>query len=171
MAREGLDSGAVRAGLGGEAAVPGIRGARQRLPIRSVGGTGVTDLPGRRRISEESPGVGVRAGAEPSGAAAAAASGPSPARRHHRRDVARVRGGRDRASAQAHTPARLALSFTARHEAALKLLDFSPALGIQGWAASQLATAAERLARERRRFQQSLRRIRRSLAELTNPET
>ena len=46
-----------------------------------------------------------------------------------------------------HTPARLALAYTARHEVALKLLEFSPALGIQGWAASQLATAAERLAR------------------------
>jgi REP element-mobilizing transposase RayT len=61
--------------------------------------------------------------------------------------------------------------FKAIHEAALKLLEFSPPLGIQGWAASQLATAAERLARENRCFQQSLRRIQRSLAELTNPET
>ncbi len=70
-----------------------------------------------------------------------------------------------------YTPARLAVAYVARHDAALKLLEFSPALGIQGWAASQLATAAERLAQESRRFQQSLRRIQRSLAELTNPET
>ncbi len=70
-----------------------------------------------------------------------------------------------------HTPARLALAYVARHEAALKLVEFSPALGIQGWAASQLATAAERLARKNRRFQQSIRRIQRSLAEPTNPET
>ncbi len=70
-----------------------------------------------------------------------------------------------------HTPARLALAYTARHEAGLKLLEFSPALGIREWAASQLATAAERLARDNRRFQQSLQRIQRSLAELTNPET
>ena len=70
-----------------------------------------------------------------------------------------------------HSQPRLALAYIARHEAALKLSEFSPALGIRGWAASQLATAAERLARDDARFQKSLHRIQRSLLKLTNPET
>jgi putative transposase len=70
-----------------------------------------------------------------------------------------------------HTPARLAVAYLARHEGALKLPEFAPTLGVQDWAASHLATSAERLAQESRRFQQSLRRIRRSLAELTDSQT
>src|SRR6266545_903031 len=70
-----------------------------------------------------------------------------------------------------HTPARLAVAYLARHEGALKLPEFAPALGIQDWAASHLATSAERLAQESRRFQQSLHRIQRSLAELTDSQT
>jgi putative transposase len=70
-----------------------------------------------------------------------------------------------------HTPARLAVAYLARHEGVLKLTEFAPALGVQGWAASHLAASAERLARESRRFQQNLNRIQRSLAELTNSQT
>jgi len=70
-----------------------------------------------------------------------------------------------------HTPARLAVAYLARHEGALKLPEFAPALGVQDWAASHLATSAERLAQESRRFQRSLRRIQRSLAELTDSQT
>jgi REP-associated tyrosine transposase len=70
-----------------------------------------------------------------------------------------------------HTPARLAVAYLARHEAALKLTEFAPALGVQDWAASHLATSAERLAQQARRFRQSLDRIQRSLAKLTDSQT
>lgn len=70
-----------------------------------------------------------------------------------------------------HTPARLAVAYLARHEGALRLPQFAPALGVKDWAASHLATSAERLTQESRRFQRSLRRIQQSLAELTNSQT
>ena len=69
-----------------------------------------------------------------------------------------------------HTPARLAVAYLARHEGALKLPEFAPALGVRDWAASHLATSAERLAQESRRFQQSLRRIQLSLAKVTDSQ-
>jgi len=68
------------------------------------------------------------------------------------------------------TPARLAVAYLARHEGALKLPEFAPALGVHDWAASHLATSAERLAQESRRFQQSLRRIQLSLAKVTDSQ-
>jgi REP element-mobilizing transposase RayT len=68
------------------------------------------------------------------------------------------------------TAARLALAYLARHEGALKLPEFAPALGVKDWAASHLATSAERLAQEDRRFQQSLRRIRLALTKLTDSQ-
>lgn len=70
-----------------------------------------------------------------------------------------------------HTPARLAVAYLARHEGALRLPEFAPALGVQDWAASHLATSAERLARENRSFRRSLRRIQLQLTELTNSQT
>lgn len=69
-----------------------------------------------------------------------------------------------------HSPARLAVAYLARHEGALKLSEFAPTLGVHDWAASHLATSAERLARESRRFQQSLRRIQVSLAKVTDSQ-
>jgi len=69
-----------------------------------------------------------------------------------------------------HSPPRLALAYLARHEGALKLPEFAPTLGVHDWAASHLATSAERLAGESRRFQQSLRRIQRSLAKVTDSQ-
>ncbi len=63
------------------------------------------------------------------------------------------------------------MAYLARHEGVLKLPEFAPVLGVQDWAASHLATSAERLAQENRRFQQSLRRIQRSLAKLTDSQT
>lgn len=68
------------------------------------------------------------------------------------------------------TAARLALAYLARQEGALKLPEFAPALGVRDWAASHLATSAERLAQEDRRFQQSLRRIRLSFSKLTDSQ-
>jgi hypothetical protein len=70
-----------------------------------------------------------------------------------------------------HTPARLAVAYLARHEGALKLPEFAPALGVRDWAASHLATSAERLAQKDRRFQQNLRRIRLSFSKLTDSQT
>jgi hypothetical protein len=64
----------------------------------------------------------------------------------------------------------LALAYLAQHEGALKLPEFAPALGVKDWAASHLATSAERLAQEDRRFQQSLRRIRLSFSKLTDSQ-
>jgi REP element-mobilizing transposase RayT len=69
-----------------------------------------------------------------------------------------------------HSPARLALAYLARHEGALKLPEFAPALGVHDWAASHLATSAERLMEENRRFQQTLRRIQLSLAKVTDSQ-
>jgi len=69
-----------------------------------------------------------------------------------------------------HTAARLAVAYLARHDGALKLPEFAPALGVRDWAASHLATSAERLARESRRFQQSLGRIQQSLAKVTDSQ-
>jgi hypothetical protein len=62
------------------------------------------------------------------------------------------------------------VAYLARHEGALKPSDFASALGVQEWAASHLATSAERLAQESRRLQKSLRRIQQSLLELTNSQ-
>jgi hypothetical protein len=53
---------------------------------------------------------------------------------------------------------------------ALELPGFAPALGVRDWAASHLATSAERLAQESRRFQQGLRRIQLSFAKLTDSQ-
>lgn len=64
-----------------------------------------------------------------------------------------------------HIPARLAVAYLARHEAALTLPEFSPALGIQDWAASHLATSAEQLLRESRQFRRSIRSIQKALGE------
>jgi hypothetical protein len=69
-----------------------------------------------------------------------------------------------------HSPARLAMAYLARHEGALKLPEFAPALGVHDWAASHLATSAERFAQESRRFQQTLRRIQLSLARVTDSQ-
>jgi putative transposase len=69
-----------------------------------------------------------------------------------------------------HSPARLALAYLARHEGALKLPEFAPALGVRDWAASHLATSAEKLAQESRRFHKSLSRIRLSLAKVTDSQ-
>ena len=70
-----------------------------------------------------------------------------------------------------HIPARLAVAYLARHQGALKLSEFAPALGVQDWAASHLATSAERMARSSQRFQRSLRRIQKTLAGLTDSQT
>jgi len=69
-----------------------------------------------------------------------------------------------------HTPARLAVAYLARREGALKLPEFAPALGVHDWAASHLATSAERLAQKSRRFQQGLRRIQLSLTKATDSQ-
>jgi putative transposase len=69
------------------------------------------------------------------------------------------------------SPARLAAAYLARHEGALRLPEFAPALGVRDWAASHLATSAERMARENRRFRQRLHRIQQSLLEFTDSQT
>jgi len=61
-------------------------------------------------------------------------------------------------------PARLALAHLAREHCAFRLSDFAPTLGVQIWAASHLAAAADRLAQRSRPFRQSLHRLTHSLS-------
>jgi hypothetical protein len=69
-----------------------------------------------------------------------------------------------------HTPARMAVAYLARHGGALRLADFAPVLGVQDWAASHLATSAERFLLRNRQFQRSIRSIQRALVELTSSQ-
>lgn len=69
------------------------------------------------------------------------------------------------------TPARLALAWLAATEGGLRLADFGPALGVQPWAASHLAAAAQRRAASDRRFRKSLDRIQDALYKITTSRT
>lgn len=69
------------------------------------------------------------------------------------------------------TAARMALAYLTRPEGVLRLSEFAPLLGVQNWAASDLATSAERLIEESWAFQQKIRRIQASLAKVTNSRT
>ncbi len=69
------------------------------------------------------------------------------------------------------SPARLALAWLARNEAALRLSDFAPTLGIKPWAASHIAAAAQLRASTNSTFQKRLARIQTELLKITTSQT
>ena len=68
-------------------------------------------------------------------------------------------------------PARLALARLARNEAAFRLSDFAPALGVKPWAASHLAAVAQQRAATDSDFRKRLTRVQSALLKITTSQT
>ena len=165
VAGDRVDAGAVSTAPGGGTPLPRLRREGERISVRSVGGVGLQIYLGgegfrkslQAMVSGQERNRHIprlqRLPARPQLAEIVAATlrefGVSDS------DIRRRR----------HIPARLAVAYLARHEAALTLPEFSPALGIQDWAASHLATSAEQLLRESRQFRRSIRSIQKALGE------
>jgi putative transposase len=69
------------------------------------------------------------------------------------------------------SPLRLAVAFLARHEAGLRLSDFAGWLGVRRWAASHLASQAEKLIAESPIFREQIDKIRDALRKVTLSQT
>jgi len=67
-------------------------------------------------------------------------------------------------------PARLALAWLARNEAAFRLSDFAPMLGVKPWAASHLAAVAQQRAEADSAFRKRLARLQAALLKITTSQ-
>jgi hypothetical protein len=68
-------------------------------------------------------------------------------------------------------PARLALAWLARNEAAFRLSNFASMLGVKPWAASHLAAVAQHRAETNSAFRKQLHRLQAALLKITTSQT
>jgi hypothetical protein len=76
----------------------------------------------------------------------------------------------DQLTRKRRIPARLALAWLARNEAAFRLSDFAPMLGVRPWAASHLAAEAQQRAETDSAFRTKLYRLQAALLKITTSQ-
>ena len=84
--------------------------------------------------------------------------------------AAEFRIGADQLTRKRRIPARLALAWLARNEAAFRLSDFAPTLGVKPWAASHLAAVAQQRAETDAAFRTKLYRVQEALLNITTSQ-